>query len=264
MSALLNLRLPAATVLVTLGACGSQGSQRIWADILSKCTEGNQIGNVLFLTTSNNIGPGSIWRRPADGGYQAVRLFDPTAPGAGAVLNMGSASSCNGASFSSTTVGGSVDLDKIAALTDASLASNFRRARSVKVGVDSWAWDEVLVGPFRDMLGQMDSTTPYRRDLELDTLIIGRAVRVNNLSASLEFERSFADSIRLKLPANLPGGVSVYWTGTDSSTLQITTPGPIYVAGQLYTWKKGNFASSGWAPIKLESDARVVPGGALP
>jgi hypothetical protein len=257
-----GLLLVAAVSLTT--GCSSTGSTRIWSDILAKCAEGAQVGNVLYLTTSNNIGPGSIWRKSSESGYQAVRLFDTSAPGADAVINSGAVSSCNGARFNSTSVGGNVDLDKLAALTDAKVGGEFRRARSVTVGADSWAWDEVLIGPFRDMIGRMDSTTPYRRDLELDTLVIGRAVRVNNLTASLTFERSFADSLRVKLPAGLPGGVSVQWTGTDSSTLQLTTAGPIYIAGQLYKWRKGNFASSGWNPIAIEPNAKVVPDSVKP
>jgi hypothetical protein len=261
--------LLALAIGVGLTACprrpdGGEGTGgNLWRDVLAQCAGGNQVGKVLFLTTSNNIGPGSIWRQSALGGYQPVRLFPDSVPEADGVINRGTPSTCNGSSVSTNKVSADVGIDKIASFADATLAANFRRAKTVTVGVGSWEWDEVMVGPFRDMIGKLDSASGYGRDIRTDTLIIGRAVRVNNLTASLEFDRTDADSLRVKLPLVLPGHVGVSWTGSDSTTLRITTSGSIYVAGEIYRWIKTNFASGDKYKVDLEPNAKVVPNPAL-
>jgi hypothetical protein len=243
----------------TDGGDGTAGN--LWRDVLARCAGGKQIGNVLFLTTSNNIGPGSIWRQSALGGYQPVRLFPDSAPND--VINHGTPSTCAGSSVTMNNVTGDIGIDKIASIADASLAANFRRAKSVTVGVDSWEWDEVVVGPFKDMIQGLDSAVGYGRDIRTDTLIMGRAVRINNLTASFKFDRQDADSLRLKLPVALPGHVGVSWSGTDSTTLSMTTPGSIYVAGEMYRWVKTGFASADKYKIELAPNAKVVPNPSL-
>lgn len=248
------------SAIVVIACCRPKDSTAVWNDILSKCAAGAQVRNVLFFSLSNNIGPGSIWKKSPESGYIAVRTFDTTAPRADKVINRGVASSCNGATAASSSFAGDVGVQKLFAVMPVGVSGELKNARQVQVGIDSWAWDEIVAGPFSDMLTAMadqDPKSAYARDLQSTGLVVGRAVRANGIVADLAFQKANAAALQAKYPTGIPLEGKAQATWTDSTTLRLKIPQPIYIAVQMYKWTPEGLSAGQLKPIELEDSARA-------
>lgn len=263
-----RLRITASVVglaLVVAGvimvACEKQGARNLWADVLSKCAQGDQVKNVLYFSSSNNIGPGSIWKKTPDNGYIAVRKLDTLYPGAPAAINVGNNVTCNGTTKVSTTVGTGIDVEQLVNVLPAGLAVDVKRARSIEVSADALRWDEVMDGPYRDMLSGLTNADPnhaYVADLKRTGLVVGRAALVQGVTANMKFANETAAELHAKYPQGviLDGKIKTTWA--DSSTLQTKIQQPAYVAVQFYRWSPEGLSGKNLLPDTIPPNARLA------
>lgn len=257
----------ARAVLMTMcfvgtASCGGGGGAKdIWSKFLKQCAEGEQIRNVLFFSTSNTLGPGSLWSRSEKNGYIPVRKM-VAAPAD--VLEPGATGSCAGARITTSSVGFALGADKLMSLVPVNLSTDLTRASKVAVTASNWRWDNILVGPYRDWIQQVMTNDPgnaYVRDLNRDSLLVGRAVRLVGLTADLDFGRGVAGELKAKYPAgvDLEGKVTGKWTDSLTMHIAVADTVPVYVGVVLYKWTGSGF-QSGAPEVVLPSDAVAMAG----
>jgi hypothetical protein len=237
-----------ATLVVVIGGyvayrmvtSRSPGSHNIWEDVLSKCADGAQTKNVKYFSVSNNLGPGTIWKPSKENGFIPVRLIDSAAARESGAINRGTPSSCQGGFVSTGEVSTDIGVKTLFSVLPVGDTATFAQARRVSVGIDRWAWDDLMEGPFRDMLSTLverDSADPYVADvLRPDYRVIGRAVRAEGITTSLDFTDAVANQLRAKYPGGLDADGRIKTSWKDSTSLELKLTQPAYVAVQLYRW----------------------------
>lgn len=250
--------LGVVTLVLLLGASCRESADRAWEEVLSRCADSDQIANVLFFGFSSNVGPGSIWRETESNGYLAVRPF-PEFDGAESIFNRGTPNICEGEARRFTNIGTEV-AGKVRSILPASASFSVSDADTIALSTPSWAWDQVYVGVFADYVGQLEADHPFRRDLENDRLVVGRALRLNGYKADLTFANERIADIRAAHPSGIvEGGVTGRWT--SDRTLSMSSSEPIYVAVQMYRWNLQDGLSSNFLiEVDLADGAHVVEG----
>jgi hypothetical protein len=253
-------RVAVVCLSLVLPSCIKSGdSSDVWSHFLKKCSGGQQVNmkTVLFFTLSNNIGPGSVWRKSqANDDYIPVRVFDLQKGDHPSLFNKGNDSDCTGVTSSTTEISGNASVERLIPVVPVSLGARIKKARKVTVTANSWAWDQLLAGPYEDMLTNLPETDAYRRSVLRDSLVVGRAVRLNGLAADVEFSKVVADSLKASLPLNIGGSLGMTGAWTEEGTLHLKTSAPAYVAVQFWKLQTGGFAGL------LDTSAVVIPPGA--
>lgn len=254
-----RIPLLALLALPVLLGCPEEDASSALDAVLSRCAATDAVRNVLFLGFSNTIGPGTIWRSSAENGYLPVRPM-PDFEGKEQIFNVGASNRCRGEAVRITDLG--VDLGgRLGPLLPAEAGIGLSSADDIEVTTGDWRWDELWVGRFADWVGQLPEDHSYRRSLEQDSLVAGRAIRVQGYQARLTFTDDVDAAVRARLPGRLTdAGLEGRWA--DARTLEVGSDEPVYVAVQMYRWDPARGLSSGEAlsEVPLEEDARVVPG----
>jgi hypothetical protein len=261
----LAYKLPRVVFMAAAGfvvlSCKGGSAKDVWSDFLKQCTGGDQVNmsTVLFFTFSNTLGPGTVWRHSEfTKDYLPVDTFDLTAAKNRGLLNPGNESECTGASVTTTNLGAGASVDKLVkAIPLANLAGRIRKSRKVTVKANTWAWDQLLVGPYERMIEALPDNDPYKQSALKDSLIAGRTVRLNGLEAEVEFSSAVADTLKAELPGNIGGELGLTGTWTRDQTLQLKATKPAYVGVQFWKLKTTGFAGlidTTAVPIEAEAE----------
>jgi hypothetical protein len=239
-----------------LGSAWAQNDARaVWKKVLSKCAKSDLIGSkVLYLGPSNIAGVGTVLRQKQDGGY-GIRWFLKDLSSDADLVIPGKFSDCSGESTTSTSLSAGVILNMLAAPLGVDLGLDLKRASKTTVKVSGWTWDSLKEGNFEATVRK--SQTDYAADLtKPKRVLIERALRIQGLTADVEFSRDIAAALNLKYKGPLPGGgdagAKLKGEWINGTTLRITSESDPYIAGELATYSESGLSGSG---------ARVVPVG---
>jgi hypothetical protein len=199
----------------------------------------------LYFGASNNIGPGSIWRkRPAPQEGYSPRWIIKDAP-----VNKGSTSNCTGTAAAQAEFGGGATLQNAVTPVTGTLGIEFKRAQKVVLRPTGFRWDDVLEGPYEAYL-QKQASGDIKADMTPANmrLVMQRALWVNGLSADLEFDSSTGVDVKGKVKegplavSELGFNANAKWTGNTKLTL--TSTEGFYIAGEMVAFS-GGFAGPG-------------------
>ena len=241
---------------MTLAGCsaGVTGTSRP-PDISGCDADDFATGNVVFFGLSNNLGPGTIMKRyPGKGiGPQVLvgsLVGDQTstsAASASAVVHRGVDWTC--------TLGDSVarafNANSAVGILPASEDDNAKLARAsqIEVTVDSVRWDDLLAGPYREVVDHLSDAGLKADLLGGRYLIVSRALAAKGIKITARFDRSVGASAKAALgdgPRTFTQGkvtamVNLAWEGTTK--LVITAPSEVYIAGQFRRFGSGSSPS---------------------
>ena len=240
-----------------LGFAWSQNDARAtWKKVLSKCAKSDLVGKkVLYFGPSNAAGVGTVLRQKEDGGY-GVRWFLKDLSSDGDLVILGKSSDCSGESSTSTTLSAGLILNMLAAPLGGDLDLDLKKATKTTVKVSGWTWDSLKEGSYEAAV--RNSQSDYAADLKKPKrFLIERALRIQGLTADVEFSRDVAAGLNLKYKGTLPGGgdaaAKLKGDWVNGTTLRITSESDPYIAGELATYSESGLSGSGARLIPVES-----------
>ena len=236
--------------MILTGCNGAKGAKEAWSKVISKCAQTDLNGNqILYFGPSNAIGPGSIWRKDAQGVFR-LRYDLSQMPDPKNFMAPYSEVSCDGTATSAFNFKAEAGLDAVP--VSAELKTDLGKARKVEAKATSIAWVPVAEGPFQTYVRSMPADAGPRVDLDAsDKYVLTRALKVRGFSTSLEFSSDVAAGLQAKyngaLPANLAGnvtgGLNASWK--NGNTLTLTSAADFYIAGEFQLYSPTGFASAG-------------------
>jgi len=239
--------------MLTIPSCDGGDARSIWADIVKKCATSDLLGSdVLYFGPSNDIGPGSIWRKNTDGGYNVRWLLSNVSTDDTSLVHSGQTFTCSGQVTSSSKISPSATLESSVSPLTGSVAADFDKAKKVTVTINSVQWAELVEGPYETKVGSLDASNAVKMDLGTgNRFVIERALKINGMTADLEF--SHDDGLNLKSKYSGPigslgtgkvgAGLSADWKG--DTTLHLVSTADFYIAGQLSPWSSMGLSSAG-------------------
>jgi hypothetical protein len=262
----MNKTITILALCFSLSGCNHDDARSAWTSVIDKCARSQLNGKILYFGPSNNIGPGSVWRKPEGGGFR-VRYSLAEMPGNSVFITQGTPSSCDGSSETKFGTKASVGLSTSLSTASAEVQNDFQKATNIQVRAGSIAWDIVKEGPYEAYVRALPSVGGVREDLAVgDRLVLYRALRVIGYSATLEFSTSDAAALKAKysgvLPKSVTGDVSAEMAATWSTDnkLTLTSTGDFYLAGELVPFKPAGFASVTTAEFGLPLDVQRFSG----
>jgi len=264
MSKRIVLLLFCVALLASSGCCCFT-AEDAWTDVLSKCAVSELNGNkILYFGPSNNVGPGSIWREPEDGGFRLRNTVSDMPRKPIDFIHKGTEFSCNGAQLSSTASGVAATFESSLSPIDAELSADLKAASNINMKVDSCAWDEIKEKAYENYIMQ-PINSEYYEDLERSNrYVLSRALRVHGYSVELKFSKKISSKIKAsysgQLAKELTGkfGAELSTEWTSDNTLRISAKKPFYIAGEMSKVKSGVFASRSsflGKPVTIDTDA---------
>lgn len=242
-----------------------------WTDVLKKCVGDDQITAKLeFIGPSNTIGPGALWRKDSLGKLRLRFLIDRAIPDKqerNALFIPGEFSTCKGREKSSWRVNPVLLLGTGTDRIQGELAIDLSKAKSVAVGVTSWALDQIVEGPFETWLREHPDSG-YVKDLIDVTngsrVVMRRAVKVRGFSTTLVFSPSVGMALRPRYssPTLSAGKLGVNLTSkwTNDTTLDLTSTKDIYIAAEFAELKDNRFTALGGGSIFKTVDPKSIHG----
>lgn len=234
--------------LILSGCNGSKGAKAAWSDVISKCAQTSLNGKeILYFGPSNAIGPGSIWRKDAQGVFR-LRYDLSQMPDPKNFMAPYTEVSCDGKTTRAFTFKADAGLDAVP--VSAELKADLAKARKVEAKATSIAWVPVAEGPFQSYVRSMPADAGPRVDLDAsDKFVLTRALKVRGFSTSLEFSSDVAAGLKGKYNGSLPaglagdvsGGLNASWK--SANTLTLTSAGDFYIAGEFQPYSPTGFAS---------------------
>lgn len=211
-----------------------QDSRQAWVSVLSKCASTQLIGkDVLYFGASNEIGPGSIWRRNNDG---SIRLryelsdLEPDVAKRTALVHPNNSVSCGGDSSANWEVQLGLPFEGSVTPVSADVSADLKRADAVSVSVNGWAVDELKEGPYETMIRSNDALQD--ESVQSDRVIVENAVRIEGFSANFKFSKSVADELKGKYAGKLIAvqeGAHLRSQWSSDTTLTMKTPDTFYI-----------------------------------
>jgi len=239
---LIALPTVAVTCMLLTGCPGSGTSKKSWTNVLWNCADTDTIpkNRMLYLSPSNSIGPGSVWKLNADGVY-ALRftlddaIADPAKRKDMVVEN--NPATCEGTHERTWSLKPSVLLSTDAAPIEADLSADINRSTKTTVSVSSWRWI-LLKELIFEQWSKSDTAGIYGKEASMPgRLIMTRAVQVDGFKAEMEFSTEIAAKLQAKFPL---GGTTPFKVGAgleaswkDNLTLVVTSKDPFFMAGAL-------------------------------
>jgi hypothetical protein len=237
----------AGILAVTLAGCSP------WLTTASK-TDGNAngcaaddfaTGNVVFFGFSDNLGPGTIMERYAGKGVGPAYLIgNIVSSQASTVVHRGVDWSCAlgdsvGRAFNANSAVGLLPVD-------ASVNAKVARASRMDVTVDSVRWDDLLAGPYQTIVDHLSDASLRADLLGGGYLVVSRALAAKGIKVTALFEESIGASVKTDLgdgqkilkQGKVTAVVNLTWEGT--TTLVITAPSEVYIAGQFRRFGAGS------------------------
>ena len=196
------------------------------------------MGQVVFFGLSDNLGPGTIMKRYDGRGVGPEYAVDSVvADPTSTVIHHGVDWAC--------ALGDSVartfrENSAVGILpVDASLNAMLARASHIGVTVDAVRWDDLLAAPYRAAVDQLSDPNLRAQLLRGDYLVESRALVAKGLRVTAFFESSIGATIKAALgegrktlrQGKVTAVVDLTWE--DTTTLTITAPAEIYIAGRL-------------------------------
>ncbi len=226
-----------------------QTSRQAWTAVLKNCTDSDLLGkDVIYFGMSNQIGPGSIWRRDSDG---SIRLryelsdIEPDPAKQAALIRPNNQVSCKGNSSSEWQIRFGLPFESGLTPVSAEIGSDLRRADKVTVKVDGWAVDDLKEAAYETLIRNSamkgELSTP-------DRLFVENAYRITGFSATFRFTKSIADQLRGRYKGSTVAtadGADLQTRWSDDTTLTVDAPGTFYLLAAF-----GNFSSQGGPSFK--------------
>jgi hypothetical protein len=211
-----------------------QDSREAWIAVLSKCASTQLIGkDVLYFGASNEIGPGSVWRRNSDG---SIRLryelsdLEPDIVKCGALVHPNNSVTCSGNSAASWEVHLGLPFEGSVTPVSGDVSADLKRADTVSVTVNGWALDELKEGPYESMIRSNDALQD--EFTATDRVIVENAVRIAGFSADFKFSKSVADELKSKYSGKLISvneGAHLQSQWSNDTTLTMKAPDTFYI-----------------------------------
>ena len=234
--------------LLIMGSAPTSSVREAWNKVLNTCASSDLLGkNVIYFGPSNNVGPGSVWRKNANGSYELRRLTPTTEKWRG-IIKPGTRSTCLNMEMASWSANSKLLLESRLAPIEGELAGLLSKATEVTVKIDGWSLDQLIEGPFEDIVFSLPSQDKYRKDLLADNrLIITKSVRIKGFVTDLKFSKEDALKLKVKLTSHLTRrlgnyGIDVKANSLSDNVLRVTSSEEFYIAGEF-----GKFTPSGFA-----------------
>jgi len=233
-------------VMFMPGCDGHEDARAIWRDGIKKCAANDLLGpNVLYFGPSNGDGPGTVFQTFASGGTQVSHLLTEYAPTPTSVLDPNPQKFPCGSNFTATsTIGGGLSLpDTLKVSGD--VAVNLNKARTVTINAQSIEWDQLVTGPYKELVLGLPNTNTVKTDLiQGKQLVLTRALKVAGMTADLEFTSDIGPSVKLSIQNGPLKGVGVNFSAEwkSDTKLTITSTSDFYVAGELHTFSETGLA----------------------
>ena len=251
-------------VAVPCDASGRRpGADASWKEVIKRCAGNATLGKLIYFGPSNVVGPGSIWRK-TDDGYNLRRLVSDlgSADAVKPLIQEGSSASCTGSSSSSFKVGLQASLENNIVPVTAGLGIDYKKARAVKVTVDTWAWDQIVEGAFVDFVKAHPNN--YTQDISQPArFFVGKALKIIGFTAELTFSREVAIDLQAMVPiqvaslgqSDLAASLPISWKNDTTLVIKAGAE-PFYVAGELW-----DYSDVGVAGPQDAIDKSVPPAG---
>jgi hypothetical protein len=251
-------RVLALVFALAWGGCsaGLSNGARTTAAIGDCAADDFATGQAVFFGLSDNLGPGTIMKRTAGKGigpeYLVGSVIDePTST----VVHHGVEWACAlgdsvAQAFNANSAVGILPVD-------AALNAKLARASHLEVTVDSVRWDDLLAGPYRAAIDQLNDPGLKTDLLRGSYLVESRALVAKGIRVTARFEKSIGTSVKASLgegrkmlkQGKITAVVDLSWDGTTELT--ITSPADVYIAGRLM-----NLASGATDPLGQTLDRR--------
>ena len=228
-----------SVLALILGGCSTGLSASRASVAINDCAADDfATGQIVFFGLSDNLGPGTIMKRYGGKGVGPEYAVDSiVADPMATVIHHGVDWACAlGDSVARAfRANGAVGILPVDALLNAKLA----RASHIGVTVDAVRWDDLLAAPYRAAIDQLSDPSLKAQLLRGDYLVESRALVAKGLRVTASFERSVGASIKAALgegrktlrQGRVTAVVDLSWENT--TTLTITAPAEVYIAGRL-------------------------------
>ncbi len=222
------------TLFLFVASCdGDKNARAIWTDALQKCAASDLIGpNVLFFGPSNALGPGTIFQKFPDGAMQPSHLLSEYETNPSSLMAPSNPTGCVADTSSTFQFGANVDVGQTLPVT-ASVGIELKKAKTVALKVQAWAWDQLVTSPYRQKILGLPDKDPVKDDLlRAGHLVLSRAIKVQGMEANLEFSSKVAPSVKASVPGgSIGGGLTATWT--SDTKLTIKSDSSFFLAGEL-------------------------------
>lgn len=205
-----------------------------WRSAIQSCAQTDILdtSEYVFFGPSNNVPPGSIWRKTGNRGFALrwnINDID-SATSANRFTESGSWASCAFTMKLASTVNPSVFLDADLGSLSGSIASTLGKSSSVRIGFDRWRLDLLKEGPYFEHLMQSDSLSS---DLGKEgRVIMHKAILIRGFFMELDFASNLhADLKAIVKKHSNTGGSKLTIKESSESTLRIESSGEVYIAG---------------------------------
>lgn len=232
---------------------------RNWRTAIRSCAQTDILGEneFVFFGPSNNIPPGSIWRKSNDGRLFLRWNVNDYEPLRGdALTQKGAWVSCRFA----TNVVGSADpgvfLDGDLSAVSAKLSTALKKSTSARIGFDQWRLDLLKEGPYLDAVRQVDRMA---RDLGApDRIVMHKGILIRGFFLELGFRKDLsAEMDALVDDPAIVGGSKLRIERTADSSLRIASASEVYVAGAFAEYSRMQLQSEGPPPRLLPVPVRA-------
>jgi hypothetical protein len=211
----------------------AQTSRQAWTAVLRNCADSDLLGkDTVYFGVSNQIGPGSIWRRDTDGSLRLryeLSDIEPEPAKQADLIQLNNQVSCKGSSSSNWQIKFGLPFESAVTPVSADVESDLRRADNVTVSVNGWAVDDLKEGPYEHLIQNSAMKGEFSTP---DRLVVENAYRIIGFSATFHFTKSIADQLTGKYKGSTVStqdGASLQTRWSNDTTLTIQAPGTFYL-----------------------------------
>jgi hypothetical protein len=245
----------AIPLLVSNISCdGNETPRDIWNSILKQCSASDLLGTkVMYFGPSNTIGPGAVWRKTQNGGYNlrfSLGGVQPTPANVQTFTVSGTNATCTGTASSKSHFDFAANFSNPTSGVEAGLQQSFSKATDASMKVNAWEWETLAELPYETYFkGARAAGSTFGNDLYAgNRYVTTRALKVGGLVIDLKFSTSDTGSIKASLGQTIKiGDISFggHWSGENNSTLSLVSTDNFYIAGELSEWRSTGPAASG-------------------
>jgi hypothetical protein len=217
---------------------GLSSASRTTADLGDCAADDLATGRVVFFGLSDNLGPGTIMKRyPGKGVAPQYFVGGIINDSTSAVIHHGVDWAC---ALGDSVVRTFQAYSAVGILpVDAALNAKLARASHLAVTVESVRWDDLLAAPYRAAVDRLSDPRLKTDLLGGGYLVESRALVAKGIKVTVRFASSIGAEVKAALgegrKALQQGKVTavVDLTWDETTTLTITAPSEIYIAGRL-------------------------------
>jgi BON domain len=224
-----------------------------WTTVLSKCNETQELGkNMLYFGMSNQIGPGSVWRRETDGSIRlrlALTDLEPDEKKRSAIVQRNNTAACSGSNSTSWSLHAGLPFSGLAAPVSGDVTEDLRRADTVTVTINGWGMDVLKETLFEKLVSTLQEPAFQREFASGELLIAENVVRVDGMTAAFSFSRKAdlnLDKLKTQIAntsVQLGSGAHLRTSWVSDTTLAMSTDEPFYLIAAFGTLNNGRFGA---------------------